>query len=471
MPRRTNLLFILCLGSIALFGCSSMAPQYNRPPAPIPGAWPTGAAYIPAPLADAVDTASLHWRNFFVDKKLQGVIELALANNRDLRIAALNIEKARALYGIQKAEVFPVIGVSGGSSQQRLPADVSGSGKVTTAEQYSVSFGISSWELDFFGRVKSLKEQALENYLSTEQAQKSANMSVISAVANAYMLLAADQDMLQLSAKTLQLHTESYNLIKHRYETGISSELALHQAQTLVEAARIDLVTFTRNAAFDQNLLNLLVGQSIPAALLPSSLATAGKLREIAAGLSSKVLLQRPDILQAEDILKAANANIGAARAAFFPRITLTTGIGTLSSELSGLFKAGSGTWAFAPRLDLPIFDFEKRKANLDAALAEAGIAASQYEKAIQTAFREVADALAATRTADSLVKGQAALLDASQKTYHLASLRYQKGVDSYLPTLDAQRSLYAAESGMISLQLARANAVVSLYKALGGGE
>ncbi|MHB8828706.1 MAG: efflux transporter outer membrane subunit [Syntrophales bacterium] len=471
MPRKTNLILILCLWNIALFGCSSMAPKYSRPAAPIPESWPTGAAYRTTSLPGSGDAAALRWQGFFADRKLQGVIELALANNRDLRIATLNIEKARALYGIQKADIFPVIGVSGGGSQQRLPADVSGSGKVVTAEQYSVSFGINSWELDFFGRVKSLKEQALENYLSTEQAQKSAHISLVSAVANAYLILAADRDKLQLSEKTLRLQTESFKLIKHRYETGISSELDLRQAQTRLETARIDLVTFTRNVALDRNLLNLLVGQNIPEDSLPSSLATAGKLQTIAAGLPSQVLLQRPDILQAEDGLKAANANIGAARAAFFPRITLTTGVGTISSELSGLFKAGSGTWAFAPRIDLPIFDFERRQANLDAALAEAKIAAAQYEKAIQTAFREVSDALAATGTADGLIEGQEALVDASQKSYHLAYLRYQKGVDNYLPTLDAQRSLYAAESGMISLQLARVNAMVSLYKALGGGE
>jgi len=468
--KKTIFIFILCIGSVGLFGCSSMAPKYSRPAAPIPDSWPSGAAYNTAPLPGAETVASLKWHDFFSDETLQNVIERALQNNRDLRIAVLNIEKARALYGIQKAEIFPVVGVTGGGSQQRLPADVSGSGKVITAEQYSVSFGLSSWELDFFGRVASLKEQALENYLATEQAQKSAQISIVSAVANGWLGLAADLEKLQLSQKTLQLQEESFNLIKHRYETGISSELDLRQAQTRVEGARVDVVANTRAVALDQNLLNLLVGQNIPADTRPSSLAASGKLPAIAAGLPADALLQRPDILQAENRLKAANANIGAARAAFFPRITLTTGLGTISSELSGLFQSGSGTWGFAPRLDLPIFDFGRRKGNLDAALAETNIATAQYEKAIQTAFREVADALAAVGTADDQVNAQESLVKALQQTHRLALLRYQKGVDSYLPTLDAERSLYAAESGLIGLRLARMNALVSLYKALGGG-
>ncbi|MHB8090305.1 MAG: efflux transporter outer membrane subunit [Syntrophales bacterium] len=472
MLRKTTFIFILCLGCVGLFGCSSMAPKYSRPAAPIPDSWPSGAAYNTASLpGGAATAASLKWRDFFNDEKMQSVIELALQNNRDLRIAALNIEKARAMYGIQKAEIFPIVGVSAGGSQQRLPADVSGAGKVVTAEQYNVSFGVSSWELDFFGRVASLKEQALENYLSTEQAQRSAKISLVSAVANAYLLLAADLEKLQFSEKTLQTQSTSFNLIKRRYETGIFSELDLRQAQTRVEAARVDVVSNTRAVALDQNLLNLLVGQNVPANSLPSSLFAARKLLTIAAGLPSDVLLQRPDILQAENRLQAANANIGAARADFFPRITLTTGVGTISSELSGLFKSGSGTWAFAPRIDLPIFDFGRRKNNLDAALAETKIATAQYEKAIQTAFREVSDSLAVLGTADSQVKAQESLIKASQQTYRLAELRYQKGVDNYLPTLDAQRSLYAAESGLISLRLARVNALVSLYKALGGGE
>jgi outer membrane protein, multidrug efflux system len=468
MTQKTVLLLILCIG---LFGCPSMAPKYSRPDAPIPESWPSGDAYNPGALPGQAPFAqTVKWQDFFADEKLRRVIDLALKNNRDLRIAAINLEKAKALYGIQKAEIFPTIGVSSGVSQQRLPADVSGAGHVVTAKQYSVNFGISSWELDFFGRVRSLKEHALENYLATEQAQRSAQIALVSAVANAYLTLAADRERLNISETTLQLQRESYNLIKHRYETGVTSELDLRQAQTRVEAAHVDLVSFKRSVALDQNMLNFIVGQNVPFETLPDSLDTFAGLKKTAAGLPSETLLRRPDILQAENRLKAANANIGAARAAFFPRITLTTGVGTISSELSGLFKSGSGTWAFAPRIDLPIFDFGKRKANLDAAIAETKIATAEYEKAIQTAFREVSDALAILGTAGSQIEAQESLIKAFQETYRLADMRYQKGIDNYLTVLDAQRSLYGARIGLIGLTLARVNAMVSLYKALGGG-
>jgi multidrug efflux system outer membrane protein len=452
-----------------LSGCASMAPKYSRPASPVPAAWPQGD---PSGHAAAEASAqSVKWQDFFLDPKLKSAIDLALKNNRDLRIAALTIEKSRAMYGIQKAEIFPIIGVSAGSSSQRLPADVSPSGKEVTTEQYSVSFGTSSWELDFFGRVRSLKDQALETYLSTEQAQKSVQISLISTVGNAWIMLAADLDRLKFSEKTLQLQEDSFKLIKHRYETGISSELDLRQAQTRMEAARVDTVSFSRSVALDRNLLDLLVGQTLPDDALPSSLESAGLLKKVSAGLSSDILLQRPDILQAENRLKAANASIGAARAAFFPRITLTAGVGTLSGELSGLFKSGSGSWAFAPRIDIPIFDFGRRKGNLDAAVAESKIATAQYEKAIQTAFRETADALAALGYADKQVNAQESLIASTGAAYRIADARYRAGVDNYLPSLDAQRSLYGAEIGLIGLRLARTNAQISLYKALGGGE
>ncbi len=468
MFRIRTSLFIFSMLLAGLSGCASMAPKYSRPPAPVPKAWPGGDSS--GRTAAEVSAQSVKWQDFFLDPKLKSAIDLALKNNRDLRIAALAIEKARAMYGVQKAEIFPIIGVSAGSSSQRLPADVSPSGKEVATEQYSVSFGTSSWELDFFGRVRSLKDQALETCLSTEQAQKSVQISLISTVANAWIMLAADLDRLKFSEKTLQLQTESLKLIKHRYDTGISSELDLRQAQTRMEAARVDTVSLSRSVALDRNLLDLVVGQTLPDDALPSCLASAGLLKKVSAGLSSDILLQRPDILQAENRLKAANASIGAARAAFFPRITLTAGVGTLSGELSGLFKSGSGTWAFAPRIDIPIFDFGRRKGNLDAVVAESKIAVAQYEKAIQTAFRETADALAALGYADKQVSAQESLIASTGAAYRIAEARYRAGVDNYLPSLDAQRSLYGAGIGLIGLKLARTNAQISLYKALGGG-
>jgi multidrug efflux system outer membrane protein len=464
MIKKSVSLIVFFVFFTGLSGCAVMSPKYSRPASPIPKTWPT-TSVDGAPLAKEVT-----WQNFFADPQLRKIIGLAIENNRDLKIAAYSIDKARAIYGVQKAEIFPVIGVASGVSSQRLPADVSPSGKEVTSEQYNVSFGVSAWELDFFGRVRSLKEQALESYLSTEQAKRAVQISLVSSVANAWIVLAADMDRLKLSQKTLDLQRETFNLIKNRHKTGIASELDMRQAEARMEAARVDTVTFLRSVALDRNLLDMLVGQGKIDGAIPSSLQTAGEFKKITAGLSSDVLLQRPDILQAENRLKAANASIGAARAAFFPRITLTTGIGTLSSEFTGLFKSGSGTWAFAPRIDIPIFDFGRRQANLDAALAESQIAAAQYEKAIQTAFRETADALSTLGGVNDQIDAQELLIKASQSTYRLASLRYQKGVDNYLPSLDAQRSLYGAQIGLIGLKLARSNAALSLYKALGGG-
>ncbi|HUT69760.1 MAG TPA: efflux transporter outer membrane subunit [Desulfatiglandales bacterium] len=465
-------LFFLLLGIALVLGGCTLAPKYTRPEAPISADWPTGAAYKETRVMSGIATpAEIQWREFFGDEHLQQIIDMALNNNRDLRLAALNVERARALYGIQRAELFPSVNAVGSGNKQRVPADLSATGNKMTSERYDVNLGISSWEIDFFGRIRSLKDRALEEYLSTEQARRSAQILLVSAVANAYLTLAADREHLKLAGSTLETQETAYHLIRRRYEVGLASELDLRQAQTQVDTARGDIARFKQLVAQDENALNLLVGSlfPMPNEILPEDLASVKPPKQISPGMTSEVLLSRPDILAGEHRLKAANANIGAARAALFPRIALTTAFGTASSELSGLFKAGSGMWSFAPQIVMPIFDARLWSA-YDATNVEKEIALTQYEKAIQTAFREVADALAVCGTVDQQVSAQESLMDAVAATYRLSNVRYTKGIDSYLGVLDAQRSLYAAEQGLIAIRLARLANQVRLYAVLGGG-
>ena len=457
---------------ICLAGCSTMAPKYTQPAAPVQAAWPTGPAYKaetdkPAPKP----VAEIPWREFFIEPQLQKLIDLALKNNRDLKVAALNIERFQALYQVRRADLFPHVDANASAGFQRVPETLSGKGKAITTEQYNVGLGVSSYELDLFGRVASLKDQALEQYLATEQAQASIQISLVSQVAAGYLALAADRERLSLARKTLVTQMESYTLTKNRFDAGVSSALDLNQARTSVDAARVDITRYTTLVAQDENALNLLVGSPLPADLLPQELSPAlTSLQTIAPGLPSDVLLHRPDILQAEGDLKAANANIGAARAAFFPRITLVSSIGFGSSELAGLFNGGAFAWSFAPRITLPIFDGGSNKANLTVAEVDRDIAVARYEKAIQTAFREVADGLAQLGTIDEQLSAQQSLTDATAESHKLSVARYDRGVDSYLQVLDAQRSLYAAQQSLIGVRLTRLANQVTLYKVLGGG-
>jgi multidrug efflux system outer membrane protein len=338
-----------------------------------------------------------------------------------------------------------------------------------TAEQYSVNLGITSWEIDFFGRIRSLKDRALEEYLATDQARRSAQILLVSVVGQTYLALAADREALKLVAAALETRENAYKLIRKRQEVGIASELDLRQAQSQVDIAQGDVARYTQLAAQDENALNLLVGSPLPPALLPENLSNVRPPKEISPGLSSDVLLQRPDVLAAEHRLKAANANIGAARAAFFPRISLTTTLGTASADLSGLFASGQGTWGFAPQIVMPIFDARTWPA-YDATKVEKEISVAQYEQAIQAAFREVADALAVRGTVNQQIAAQQSLVDAVAETYRLSNARYTRGIDSYLGVLDAQRSLYMAQQGLIALRLVRFANRVSLYTVLGGG-
>ena len=463
-----HLLFLL-VGIIFMGGCT-LAPKYTRPEVPVSDQWPKGVAYIETQSITGIpEVSDLKWKEFFTDKQLQEIIETALENNRDLRLAALNVERARAMYAIQRAELLPAVNAVGSGSKYRVPDDLSTTGKSMTVEEYSVNLGVSSWEIDFFGRIRSLKDKAMEEYMATEQARRSAQIALVSEVARVYLTLASDRGNFKLARSTLETRQAAYNLIKRRYEVDLASELDLRQAQIPVDAARVDMAYYTQLVAQDENALNLLTGSPVPKDLMPEDLSSVVPPKEIFPGLSSEVLLRRPDIMAAEHRLKGAYAFIGAARAAIFPRISLTTSVGTASNELSGLFKSGSGTWSFAPQILLPIFD-ARTWAALRVSKADRKIALTQYEKAIQTAFREVADALAVQGTIDRQLSAQQSLVNAVSETYRLSNKRYTKGIDSYLGVLDAQRSLYAAQQGLIGLRLAMIANQVRLYAVLGGG-
>jgi outer membrane protein, multidrug efflux system len=466
MNRKTFLLPALLVS--LLWGCT-LAPPYSKPAAPVPADWPAGAAYQDVKTSASTPAAELPWREFFTDGRLREIISLAMNNNRDLRLAVLNVERARAYYGIQRAELLPSVNAAGSGSRERVPADLSTTGSARTNERYDIKMGISAWEIDFFGRIQSLKDKALEEYLATDQARRGAQILLVSSLANTYLALAADRENLKLAAATLETQEASYKLIRKRQDVGLASELDLRRAQSQVDAARGDVARALQLAAQDENALTLLVGSTLPPALLPTDLDSVIPPQEISPGLSSELLLRRPDVLAAEHRLKGANANIGAARAAFFPRISLTATLGTASADLSGLFKGGSETWSFVPVIAMPIFDARTWSA-YDVTKAEKEISVAQYEKAIQEAFREVADALAVRGTVNRQIEAQQSLVDAVQETYRLSYSLYTKGMDSYLGVLDAQRSLNAAQQGLIALHLARVANLVTLYKVLGGG-
>jgi len=463
--------FLLLVGIAVIQAGCTMAPKYTRPAAPVPAGWPAGpGSQASQPATNAPDPQQLGWREFFTDDKLQQLIASALTNNRDLRVAALNVTMARARYGIQRAELLPMVNATGQMSNQRMPASFFGQkGGAITMEQDSVNLGIAAWEIDFFGRIRSLKDETLAEYWATDQARHSAQILLVSSVAGAYLTLAADRESLALAQTTLTAQQGTFNMIQRRHDLGLSADLDVQRAQTQVDGARRDIATFQQLIAQDVNALNLLVGSPVPDDLLPAELGAVAPPMEISAGLSSEVLLRRPDLLQAEDLLKAANADIGAARADFFPRISLTAAIGSGSSDLSGLFKSGSGTWSYAPQIVMPIFDARTWSAR-KAANAQREIAVAQYEKAIQSAFREVADALAMRGAVEEQLAAQQSLVHSVAETYRLSNSRYNMGIDSYLSVLDAQRSLYAAQQALVSLRLAKLANQVKLYAALGGG-
>lgn len=453
-----------------LAGCS-LAPQFVRPTAPVAEVFPAADVNADASARRAIDTG---WRNFFPDPRLQTLIDTALINNRDLRSAALRIEEARALYNIQQADLLPNVNLGAGGSRARVLSNQGGSTSRTSqtviGSNYQVGLSLASFELDFFGRVRSLNEAALAQFLATGEARQSVQISLIASVAQAYLSERSLAEQLALAQSTVAGRQTGYDLAKQRFDVGASSALDLRLSETLVLSARAAAVTLQRQRAQAQNALTLLVGRTLTDLPPTQSLSSETIITGIPAGLPSDLLTNRPDIRAAEQRLRAANANIGAARAAFFPRITLTAGLGTASTALSGLFDGGSGTWSFGPQLLLPIFDAGRNRANLTLAQVRTNMAVVDYEKTIQVAFREVADALMARGTLDLQIVAQQAFLDATADRLRLADLRYKNGVASSLDVLDAQRELFTAQQSLVQTRLLRLTNAVDLYRSLGGG-
>jgi multidrug efflux system outer membrane protein len=456
------------LGLAVLSGCS-LAPHYERPAAPVAPSYPTAINH--APVENGTPAADLAWQAFFRDARLQRLIQLALENNRDLRVAALNVERVRAFYNIQRTALIPRLDATADGNRQRTPGDLNVSGRPVTTSSYSVGAEIPSYELDFFGRVASLRDEVLQQYLATDEAQISAQISLISAVARQYLALLATDEQLELAQQTLAAAERSYALNQQTFEAGATSELDLRTSEAQQAAVQASLAALAQQRARAENALVWLIGAPLPDDLpAPGSLATQALIEDLPAGLPADLLRRRPDIRAAEHTLQAANANIGVARAAFFPSITLTAFGGTSSAELSGLFEKGSGRWSFSPSITLPIFAAGRNKAQLEVAWVEQRIEVANYERAIQTAFREVADALAVRSLVNQQIAAQQSRVAAAQRRYDLTQQRFDAGVDSFLGVLLAQQELFAAQQSLIDARLSRLGNLTTLYAALGGG-
>jgi outer membrane protein, multidrug efflux system len=505
MSRRVSPWIGLSVGALAAVAGCTMEPRYQRPDAPVSRAWPEGPAYAagsntasaaPGAAGTSVTGAAalaapdIGWRDFFTDPRLQKLIETALQHNPDERVATYNIAAARAQYQIQRADLFPKINATALEQVEKYPASVAGiaSGGVGSAggagvagagaaagsatfRYFDTGIGFTSYELDVFGRIRSLDHQRLQQYYGYVETRRSTQMSLVAEVANAYLTLLADRDLLHITLDTLKSQQDSLDLERMSFDGGVATALDLHQAETTVASARASLAQYTRQVAQDQNALVLLLGTPLPADLPDGAdLDHQQFLADLPAGLPSDLLGRRPDILAAEHNLLAANASIGAARAAFFPSITLTGNYGTASTQLSGLFDHGSTAWTFSPQISLPIFAAGANVASLKLAEVQKNTYVVQYEQAIQTAFREVSDALAGRGTLDEEVAADQALVDASSESYRLSDMRFRTGVDNFLNVLVSQRSLFTAQQSLVGVKLARLQNLVTLYKALGGG-
>jgi outer membrane protein, multidrug efflux system len=463
-PSRPVLRLATLSAALWLAGCSFI-PTFSRPAAPVAESFPTAAASAETTGSAARSAADIEWQTFFQDARLKRLIELALQNNRDMRVAVLNIEKSRASLQVARADQLPT--VNAGFNGSRGPA---ASGAITSS--YSAGFSVTSYELDFFGRVRALSQAAQAQLLATEEARKTVQISLVASVANTYLNLLADDEQLTVTRETLKTRQESLRLMQLKYDNESASKLDMSTSQSLLEAAKVSLAQLTRQRAQDESSLVLLVGQPLPADLPAGlSMAEQGLLSDLPAGVPSELLIRRPDVRQAEQNLLALNANIGAARAAFFPKITLTASAGVASSDLDTLFNAGNPTaWTFVPQILMPIFDAGRNKANLETAKVNKEIAIAQYEKAIQTGFKEVADALAGRATLSDQLLAQTAQLEAEKTRMQLTDLRFANGAANTFDVLDAQRSLFSAQQAMVQVQTQQLQNLVNLYKVMGGG-
>jgi multidrug efflux system outer membrane protein len=484
--------------SLLTSGCS-LAPDYHRPALPVAAAYPTGPAYLGVAGAGK-PAGQTDWQEVYTDPRLRALITLALRNNRDLRTALLNVMAAQAQYRIQRSDLFPQISLSGNGEFEGLPksttipsssssggsstggttGQLSGTGPDSltatpksggTYKYYTAGVGFSSFELDLFGQLRSLTHEKFEQYLGYEATARASQITLVASVATDYITWLADQDLRDLAQTTLNSQQDSYRLTKAELDRGTTTRLTLRQAETSVDTARATLAQYTRAVAQDENALVLLLGAPLPADLPPGrSLQQQTILADLPAGLPSDLLTRRPDVIAAEFNLRAANANIGAARAAFFPSISLTAQQGVASTSLSRLFTGGALSWSFAPQISIPIFTAGQNQANLDLAKVQTRMQVVTYEKTIQTAFREVSDVLAARGTYLDQLAAEQALVDAYADEYNLALLRFRAGVDSYLTTLDAQRSLFSAQQELVSLRQSQLENLVTAYRVLGGG-
>lgn len=457
----------ILLAATALAGCS-MQPKYVRGELPVPPSWPTGDAYL---RQSEAALPSVSYRDIFRDPRLQRLIDQSLADNRDLRAAAANIVAFRAQHRIQRADLFPTVSAGGGATFREGSANIPGGTTTNTTfiDNYSVDLGVTAFELDLFGRVRSLTDAALNRYFAQEAAARAVRLTLIADIAAAWATYAADRSLLTLAERTVTSAGQSVRLTRARLQGGIAPRTDLRQAELVLEQAQSDLAEQKTALAQDVNALQLLVGTPVDPALLPVSIEEAAPtLAELPAGLDSRVLLRRPDVVQAEYGLRAANADIGAARAAMFPRISLTAVLGFASGALGSLFSNGAFNWSAAPSVDYPIFRAGAGRAGVEQTKAQRDVALAQYERAIQTAFREVSDALARRCTIDAQEGAQRRLVAASQDNYVLSDARYRGGIDTFLQSLDAQRSLYSAQRSLIGTRLIRANNLVTLYRTLG---
>lgn len=461
-----NMILMAIIIAILTNACS-FAPKYVRPEIKVP-------EKLQERLAKSVKVENekpqdVDWNNFIKDEKLKKIVEVALEKNKDFKIALLNIEKTKSIYGIQKASLFPNVNATADMIKKRTPADLSKDGKASTSTQYDVNLGVVSWEIDFFGRLRGLKEAALEEFLATEEAGKFIKISLISEISKTYLNLAYLKSLYKTTEDSLNNEEEVYKIIAKRFEAGLVTEIDLVQAKSRIDSVNVELTDLKTKISLEENSLVLLAGTPIPENLLPQDLKDGELFSTFAPLLNSEILLNRPDILSAERRLKAANANIGAARSAFFPRISLTTTVGTASRELSGLFESSSGAWLFMPQITVPIFDPRTWSA-YDVAKAEKELMIANYEKAIETAFKEISDVLTVRENINAQIALQNEVVNAAVKALNLAHQRYLKGVDNYLRVLDAQRTALTAKQKLIGLRLTELQNTVLLYKAFGGG-
>ncbi len=464
----------LVLSGLILAGCVNLAPDYQRPAAPVAASWPQSQPSLSA-LGESEDLR-LDWRQFFTNPRLRDTIALGLEHNRDLRIATLNIERSRAQYGVAQSERLPTVGVDAQANRSRTPASISNSGETTLSTRYTADLALTSYEIDFFGRIRNLSQAALEQFLATQETRRSVQISLVGEIATAWLQLEATGQQLQLARSTLQNQQKSHALVSRSHALGAQSGLTLAQSQSTVDAARVKVAEYETQLAQNRNALVALVGATVPEQMQPATdfalkARDASRLVMPPEGLPSSVLQHRPDVLAAEHALIGAHANIGAARAAFFPRISLLGSAGSASTSLSDLFSGGTSAWSFVPSISVPIFDGGLNRANLDVAKADRDILLATYEKTLQTAFREVADALAVRANIAARLQAQRSLVSANYRSFQLSDALFARGGGSgFLEVLDAQRNYYTAQQDLISLSLAEQLNRLALFKALGGG-